>query len=66
MTLELIKETTWDKEVWYCIYLDDTYMVGSHNKEKIDNIYAEAISDPENYFKRKKEILKSAEIIVNL
>jgi len=66
MTLELIKETTWDKEVWYCIYLDDTYMIGSRNQEKIDNIYAEAISDPENYFKRKKEILKSAEVIVNL
>jgi hypothetical protein len=66
MKLELVKETTWDKETWYCIYLDDMYMAGSYNQEKVDNIYAEAISDPENYFKRKKEILKSQEINVNL
>jgi len=67
MKLEMVKETQWDKEgAWYCIYLDETYIVGSSNQEKIDRIFAEAISDPENYFKTKKEVLISAEINVPL
>lgn len=66
MKLEMVKETKWNKEVWYCIYLNDDYIVGSSNQEKIDRIFAEAVSDPENYFKTKKEILISAEINVNL
>jgi hypothetical protein len=32
----------------------------------MDNTFAEAVSDPENYFKTKKEVLKSVEIVVNL
>lgn len=65
MKLEIIKETKWNKEVWYCLYLDNNYIVGSSNQEKIDNIFAEAICDPENYFKTKQEVLKSVEIVVN-
>ena len=66
MKLEIIKESKWDKETWYSIYLDNTYIVGSYNQEKIDRIFAEAVSDPENYFKTTREVLKSAEINVNL
>lgn len=66
MKLEIIKETKWDKETWYSIYLDNIYIVGSFNQEKVENIFAEAVSDPENYFKSTKEVLKSAEINVNL
>lgn len=66
MRLELVKETEWNKQTWYCIYLDDVYMGGSYSQEKMDNIYAQAISDPENFFKRKKEVLKCEEINVNL
>lgn len=65
MKLEIIKETKWNKEVWYCLYLDETYIIGSYSQEKIENIFSEAISDPENYFKTKKEVLRYKEIVVN-
>lgn len=65
MKLEIIKETNWNKETWYAIYLDNTYIVGSYNQEKVENIFAEAVSDPENYFKTTREVLKSEEIVVN-
>ena len=66
MKLEMVKELTWNSEPWYAIYLDGRYITGSSNQEKIDNTFAEAVSDPENYFKTKKEVLKSVEIVVNL
>ena len=66
MKLELVKETEFNKEPWYSIYLNERYVFGGHDKERIDGIFAEAVCDPENYFKTTKEVLKSAEIIVNL
>ena len=41
-------------------------MMGSYDQKKIDEIFATAVKDPENFFKTKKEILKSYEFNVPL
>jgi hypothetical protein len=66
MKLEIIRETSFACEPWYGIYLDGRYMTGSSDQQKIDQIFTEAVSDPENFFKTRKEVLKSQEIFVNL
>jgi hypothetical protein len=66
MRLEIIKETTFNEEPWFAIYLDNRYVMGSYTQSKIDGIFVEAVKDPENFFKTTKEVLKSEEIVVPL
>ena len=66
MKLEMVKELSSTENPWYCIYLDGRYMMGSYDQKKIDEIFATAVKDPENFFKTKKEILKSYEFNVPL
>jgi len=65
MKLEIVKETKVNDNPWYAIYKDGKYKMGSYDLEKVEQMFNNAISDP-NYFEEKKEVLKSCEIVVSL
>ena len=63
MKIELVQENNLTG-VWYSIYIDDKYITGSSNKEKVEEYYLEI---KEKYpIVYKKIILKSEEIDVPL
>jgi hypothetical protein len=66
MKLEIVREASFADEDWFAIYLDGRYIIGSYNRQRIEEIFTDAVSDPENFFKTRKEVLKSEEISVNL
>lgn len=66
MKIEIIKETKpWNDEVWYGLYVDGEYLTGSSEQETIVDRFNKAVADPE-FLKKKREILKSAEIDISL
>lgn len=66
MKLEIVKETKWNGDVWYCIQLDGEYVAGSSNQEKLLKVYDDAKSSPKTFFETKKEVLKCEEIDLSL
>jgi hypothetical protein len=62
--MKIVKETKFNEEAWYSLYVDDRYIVGSYDEEKINNHFEEIKSNP-NSFLQTKETVKTTFIDVN-
>jgi hypothetical protein len=63
MTLKIVKESKFaEDKSWYVLYIDDTYIRGSHDLRLIEELYEDAKNYPGNPTETVREILKSEEI----
>jgi hypothetical protein len=60
-TLMLVKETNFGQSDWYKVMLDDEYIMGSYNLERVKDMYNE-IKENKGSIKPKIEILVSEKI----
>lgn len=60
-TLMLVKETNFGQSDWYKIMLDDEYIMGSYNLERVKDMYNE-IKENKGSIKPKTEVLFSEKI----
>lgn len=65
MKIELVEETQFNKEPWYCVQVNDVYIIGTGIKKNAEELYDRIVKDP-SLVEKKKNILKSEEIDVNL
>ena len=65
MKVELIEEIKLDENPWYIIEIDGKYVKGTYDKSKAEEFYAKVLEDI-NFLNKKRNILKSEEIEVNL
>ena len=65
MTLEIVKEVSYNDGTWYSLKVDGTSKQYSRKLEEIEKLYQEIKDNPE-ILNTEKIILKSEEIIVDL
>jgi hypothetical protein len=66
MKVEFVSETSFQTIApWFSVYVDGVYKTGSYNKEKVENIYNDIITDPTVLSSMTKQVLHSAEIFVS-
>ena len=65
MKIQLVEETQFNKEPWYQVEVDGVYIIGTGIKKNAEELYDRIIKDP-SLVEKKKNILKSEEIDVNL
>ena len=61
MKVELIEEKKLGQELWYEVRVDDKYITGSYEKEKVEEFYNNIVENP-NFINERKIVLKSKEI----
>jgi len=66
MTVKLVEETKLGEDPWYSVYMDDSYIKGSSNKERAMEFYNTLKSLGEAALVTHKKVLLSSEIGVNL
>jgi|APGre2960657505_1045072.scaffolds.fasta_scaffold06932_4 hypothetical protein len=66
MKIEIIIEKKFSKEDWYELIVDDEYVIGSHNLEKLVELVNIIKKDPTMYNKSSKKVLFFEEIDVSL
>lgn len=63
MKLEIVKETKFGEEKsWYVLYIDGTYIRGSHDIKTIQSLYEDAKNYQGNPTETQRETVKSEEI----
>ena len=62
--LKIVKERKIGQEDWYCLYVDDNYIMGSYDEEKINLLYKEIEENP-NLHLKSKEVIKSTTINID-
>jgi hypothetical protein len=62
--MKIVKETKFNEKDWYSLYIDDRYITGSYDEEKV-NSHFEAIKDNPNAFLQTKETVKTTFIDIN-
>jgi hypothetical protein len=62
--LKIVKEKKIGQEDWYCIYVDDIYIMGSYDKERI-NLFFKEIEENPNLHLKSKETIKSTTINID-
>lgn len=66
MKIEIVKETQFGKDPWYTLAVGETHVTGSWNLSTIEKLYDQIVENPDQFFERRTEILKSTEISLNL
>lgn len=62
--MKIVKEKKFNEEAWYSLYVDDRYIVGSYDEEKVNNYFEEIKRNP-NLFLQTKEVIKSTTINID-
>lgn len=62
--MKIVKEKKFNEEAWYSLYVDDRYIVGSYDEEKVNNHFEEIKRNP-NLFLQTKEVIKSTTINID-
>lgn len=62
--MKIVKETKLGEEAWYCLYVDDKYITGSYDEDKINQLFKE-IEDNPNLHLKSKEVIKSTQINID-
>ena len=62
--MKIVKQTKFNEDAWYSLYVDDRYIVGSHDEEKVNNYFEEIKRNP-NLFLQTTEVIKSTTINID-
>lgn len=56
--MKIVKRSKFNDEAWYSLYIDESYIAGSYDKEKIEQFF-EQIRDNPNIFVETTEVIKT-------
>lgn len=62
--MKIVKEKRIGRDNWYSLYVEDTYITGSYDEEKVNLLYEEIKANP-NLHLNSNEVIKSTKINID-
>lgn len=62
--MKIVKESKLNDEAWYSLFVDEKYITGSYDREKIEKFFEQIKENPSLFFKTK-EVIKTDFIDIN-